>query len=117
VVRGLNLKIQPCVEDFFTYFLLATISSTTFFFACFTSHLHVIKSYFLNIICFLIIFQIILSWSQTQTALIDKILTSFNMVDCNPVSTPIEAGLILSHQSNTVLTRQEEIELLNLPYR
>jgi hypothetical protein len=53
----------------------------------------------------------------SQTALINKILTSFNMVDCNPISTPMEAGLVLSCQSNTVPTRQEEIELLDLPYR
>src|SRR5882762_3492199 len=43
----------------------------------------------------------------SQTALIDKILTSFNMVDCNPVSTPMEVGLMLSRQSDTALTRQE----------
>jgi len=52
-----------------------------------------------------------------QTALIDKILTLFNMADCNPVLTPMETGLVLSRQSDTVLTRQEEIELLDLPYR
>jgi len=32
----------------------------------------------------------------SQTALIDKILSSFNMTDCNAVSTPMEAGLTLS---------------------
>ena len=52
----------------------------------------------------------------SQTALIDKILDSFNMVDCNPVSTPMEAGLILSRHSDT-LTRQEELELNDIPYR
>jgi hypothetical protein len=50
-------------------------------------------------------------------ALIDKILTEFNMTDCNPVSTPMESGLILSHHSDTMLTRQEESNLPNLPYR
>ena len=53
----------------------------------------------------------------SQTALIDKILASFNMIDCNPVSMPMEAGLILSRQSDTVLTHQEEIKLLDIPYR
>jgi Reverse transcriptase (RNA-dependent DNA polymerase) len=53
----------------------------------------------------------------SQTALIDKILASFNMIDCNPVSTPMEAGLVLSRQSDTVLTRQEELDLLDIPYR
>src|ERR1700683_1335304 len=52
----------------------------------------------------------------SQTALIDKILDSFNMIDCNPVSTPMEAGLILSRPSDT-LSRQEELELNDLPYR
>jgi hypothetical protein len=52
----------------------------------------------------------------SQTALIDKILDSFSMVDCNPVSTPMEAGLILSRHSDT-LTRQEELELNDIPYR
>src|SRR5258705_9704732 len=53
----------------------------------------------------------------SQTALIDKILASFKMTDCNPVSMPMEAGLILSRHSDTVLTHQEELELNDLPYR
>ena len=53
----------------------------------------------------------------SQMALIDKILTLFNMINCNPVSTLMEAGLILSHQSDTILMHQEVLELLNLPYR
>jgi Reverse transcriptase (RNA-dependent DNA polymerase) len=51
----------------------------------------------------------------SQTALIDKIIVSFNMTDCNPISTPMEAGLILSHKSDTIPTHQEELELLNIP--
>ena len=50
------------------------------------------------------------------SALIDKILTSFNMVDCNPISTPMESSLVLSRQTDT-LTRQEELDLLDLPYQ
>jgi hypothetical protein len=53
----------------------------------------------------------------SQTALIDKILSSFNMTECNPVSTPMEAGLVLSRHSDVTLTRQEELELAKLPYR
>lgn len=53
----------------------------------------------------------------SQTALIDKILEQFNMTNCNPVSTPMEAGLILSRYSDVVLTREEELELQHLPYR
>jgi len=45
----------------------------------------------------------------SKPPLIDKIPASFNMIDCNPVLTPMEAGLVLS--------RQEEIKLLDLPYR
>jgi hypothetical protein len=41
----------------------------------------------------------------------------FNMVDCNPVSTPTESGLVLSRHSDVSLTREEELELLELPYR
>jgi hypothetical protein len=52
----------------------------------------------------------------SQTALIDKILASFNMLDCIPVSTPMEAGLVLSRQTDT-LTHQKELDLLDLPYR
>jgi hypothetical protein len=53
----------------------------------------------------------------SQTALINKIPALFNMIDCNPVLTPMEAGLVLSCQSDTVLMRLEEIELPDLPYR
>src|SRR5882762_3099245 len=53
----------------------------------------------------------------SQTALIDKILEQFNMLSCNPVSTPMEAGLVLSRHSDTPLTREEELELAQLPYR
>ena len=35
-----------------------------------------------------------------QTALIDKILNQFDMTNCNPVSTPMETGLILSRYTN-----------------
>jgi hypothetical protein len=52
----------------------------------------------------------------SQTVLIDKILATFNIIDCNPVSTPMESGLTLSHQTDT-LTHEEELELLDLPYR
>src|SRR5882762_2067298 len=52
----------------------------------------------------------------SQTALINKILTLFNMVDCNPVSTPMESGLVLSCHSDVALTHEEELELLELPY-
>src|SRR5882762_6733400 len=40
----------------------------------------------------------------SQTALINKILEQSNMIDYNPVSTSMEAGLILSHHSDTPLT-------------
>ena len=53
----------------------------------------------------------------SQTSLIDKVLMQFNMVDCNPVSTPMETGLTLSRHSDVVLTREEESELKDLPYR
>src|SRR5882762_2116861 len=53
----------------------------------------------------------------SQTALIDKILSSFNMIDCNPVSTPMESGLVLSRHSDIVLTHEEELELQDIPYR
>ena len=53
----------------------------------------------------------------SQTALIDKILSSFNMVDCNPVSTPMESGLVLSRHSDITLTPEEELELQDIPYR
>jgi hypothetical protein len=53
----------------------------------------------------------------SQTALINKILEQFNMTNCNPVSTPMEAGLILSRHSDTPLTHEEELELTELPYR
>lgn len=53
----------------------------------------------------------------SQTALIDKMLSVFNMTDANPVSTPMEAGLILSRQSSVTHTEQEEHELKALPYR
>jgi len=53
----------------------------------------------------------------SQTALIDKVLTTFSMTNCNPVSTPMEAGLILSRHSDVELTREEELELCNTPYR
>jgi hypothetical protein len=53
----------------------------------------------------------------SQTALIDKILASFDMVNCNPVSTPMQSGLVLSCQSDANLTHQEELELCDLPYR
>ena len=39
----------------------------------------------------------------------------FNMVDCNPVSTPMESGLVLTHHTDT-LTCQEELDLQDLPY-
>jgi len=50
----------------------------------------------------------------SQTALIDKILTLFNMTNCNPVSTPMEAGL--SCHSDIELTCEEELELAGIPY-
>jgi hypothetical protein len=53
----------------------------------------------------------------SQTALIDKILEQFNMIDCNPVSTPMESGLVLSHHSNITLMAEQEQELQDLPYR
>src|SRR5882762_1424188 len=53
----------------------------------------------------------------SQTALINKILSSFNMIDCNPVSTPMESGLVLSRHSDIVLTHEEELELQDIPYR
>ena len=53
----------------------------------------------------------------SQTALIDKILSSFNMTDCNPVLTPMEAGLVLSRHDDATLSRQEELDLAKLPYR
>lgn len=52
----------------------------------------------------------------SQTALIDKILEQFNMTNCNPVSTPMEAGLILSRYANPSLTSEQESENENLPY-
>jgi hypothetical protein len=52
----------------------------------------------------------------SQTALINKILEQFRMINCNPVSTPIEAGLILSRHSDTPLACEEELELAQLPY-
>src|SRR5882762_70887 len=39
------------------------------------------------------------------------------MTNCNPVSTPMEAGLILSCHSDVELTHEEELELCNTPYR
>jgi len=51
-----------------------------------------------------------------QMALIDKILEQFKMIDCNPVSTPIESGLILLQHSDTSLTWEEEMEIQQLPY-
>jgi hypothetical protein len=53
----------------------------------------------------------------SQTALIDKILSSFNMTECNPVLTPMESGLALSRHDDTALSRQEELDLAKLPYR
>jgi hypothetical protein len=53
----------------------------------------------------------------SQTALIDKILDQFDMSNCNPVSTPMESGLILSRHSDTALTPEQELELQDLPYR
>jgi hypothetical protein len=53
----------------------------------------------------------------SQTALIDKILEQFNMTDCNPVSTPMESGLILSRYSDITPSPEQELKLLNLPYR
>jgi hypothetical protein len=53
----------------------------------------------------------------SQTALIDKILEQFKMVDCNPVSTPMESGLTLSRQSDATLTHEEELEIRDHPYR
>jgi hypothetical protein len=53
----------------------------------------------------------------SQTALIDKILEQFSMIDCNAVSTLMETGLTLSHHSDTPLACEEELELAQLPYR
>jgi len=39
------------------------------------------------------------------------------MIDCNPVSTPMESGLVLSRHSDVALTREEELEVQQLPYR
>jgi hypothetical protein len=52
----------------------------------------------------------------SQTALINKILEQFNMIDCNSVSTPMEASLVLSCHSDTPLICEEELELAQLPY-
>jgi hypothetical protein len=52
----------------------------------------------------------------SQTALIDKILEQFNMIDCNPVSTPMESGLVLSCHSDIILMAEPEQELQDLPY-
>ena len=53
----------------------------------------------------------------SQTALIDRILSQFNMTNSNPVSTPMEPGLILSKFPPTPLTPQEELDLKGIPYR
>jgi hypothetical protein len=53
----------------------------------------------------------------SQTALIDRILAQFGMTDANPVSTPMEAGTILSRSPSTPVTAQEELELKAIPYR
>jgi len=53
----------------------------------------------------------------SQTALIDKILEQFNMINCNPVSTPMESGLVLSRHSDITLTAEQMQELRDLPYR
>jgi hypothetical protein len=52
----------------------------------------------------------------SQTALIDCILTQFSMTKCNPVSTPMEAGIILSKFPPKPLTCEEELELNTIPY-
>ena len=39
------------------------------------------------------------------------------MVNCNPVSTPMESGLVLSGHSDVTLTPEEEFELRDIPYR
>lgn len=52
-----------------------------------------------------------------QTSLIDKILAQFGMTNANAVSTPMEAGLVLSKFLPALLTPQEELELKSIPYR
>ena len=52
----------------------------------------------------------------SQATLINKILASFNMIDCNAVLTPMEAGLVLSHNSDITLSYEEELELLDILY-
>jgi hypothetical protein len=52
----------------------------------------------------------------SQTALIDKILEQFKMIDCNPVSTPMESGLTLLQHSDVALMQEEELEVQQLPY-
>ena len=53
----------------------------------------------------------------SQTALIDRVLVQFKMSDANPVTTPMEAGIILSKFPAAPLTAQEELELKAIPYR
>ena len=50
----------------------------------------------------------------SQTTLINKILTLFSMVNCNPVSTLMESSLVPSRQTDTLTC--QELDLLNLPY-
>lgn len=53
----------------------------------------------------------------SQTALIDRVLATFKMTDSNAVSTPMEAGLILSRTPSHPPTPAEAAELLAFPYR
>jgi hypothetical protein len=52
-----------------------------------------------------------------QTALIDRILAQFGMTAANPISTPMDTGIILSKFPSTPITAQEELELKAIPYR
>jgi len=53
----------------------------------------------------------------SQTSLINRILAQFGMTNANAVSTPMEAGLVLSKFLPTPLTPEEELELKTIPYR
>jgi hypothetical protein len=52
-----------------------------------------------------------------QTPLIDHILAQFGMTDANPISTPMEASIILSKLPSTPITTQEELKLKAILYR
>jgi Reverse transcriptase (RNA-dependent DNA polymerase) len=52
----------------------------------------------------------------SQTALIDRIISQFNMSEAFPISTPIEPGLRLS-RSMSPATPEEKATVADLPYR